>query len=125
MGAAGEVRVWPAVLFLLYFWTGSNAPGQEQEAGAASELSRLKSEYGESVQPFFKRYCYRCHGARRMESGVRLDALDLNLGDKELFLLQHVHKQLQEDMKASGKRRSSRGRSVFGAIGRRRPSRSI
>ena len=28
--------------------------------------------------------------------------------------------QLQEDMKASGKRRSSRGRSVFGAIGRRR-----
>ena len=98
MGAAGEVRVWPAVLFLLYFWTGSNAPGQEQEAGAASELSRLKSEYGESVQPFFKRYCYRCHGARRMESGVRLDALDLNLGDKELFLLQHVHKQLQEDM---------------------------
>ncbi|MEE3178920.1 MAG: DUF1587 domain-containing protein, partial [Verrucomicrobiota bacterium] len=44
-----------------------------------------------------KRYCYRCHGAKKMKSGVRVDILDGSLEDKQLFLLKHVHKQLVDE----------------------------
>ena len=83
-----------ALLLLLRPWAGA------QEAGAEArepELKRLKSQFAENVQPLLKRYCYRCHGAKRMKSGVRLDQISLTLDDSELFLLRHVHKQLQEE----------------------------
>ena len=83
-----------ALLHLLVPWAGA----QEAEIGSREpELERLKSQFAESVQPLLKRHCYRCHGAKRMKSGVRVDQLGLTLEDKELFLLQHIHKQLKEE----------------------------
>ena len=83
-----------ALLHLLAPWAGA----QEAEIGSREpELERLKSQFAESVQPLLKRHCYRCHGAKRMKSGVRVDQLDLTLEDKELFLLQHIHKQLKQE----------------------------
>ena len=73
--------------------------GFAQEKDRNSELvaAQLESQFRETVQPVLKRYCYRCHGAKKMKSGVRVDILDGSLEDKQLFLLKHVHKQLVDE----------------------------
>ena len=48
------------------------------------------------MQPVLKNYCYRCHGAKKMKPGVRVDILDGSLDDKQLFLLKHVLEQLKD-----------------------------
>lgn len=71
---------------------------QAEEGGTSeSESTRLQSQFRENVQPILKSYCYRCHGAKKMKSGVRVDILDGSLEDKQLFLLKHVRKQLQDE----------------------------
>ena len=85
------------VCFALLHFLGPWAGAQEGETLASeSGATGLKSQFRESVQPLLKRYCYRCHGTKRMKSGVRVDQLDLNFEDKELFLLQHIHKQMRQ-----------------------------
>ena len=78
---------------------GSLGLGFAQEEVGNSELvaAQLESQFRETVQPVLKRYCYRCHGAKKMKSGVRVDILDGSLEDKQLFLLKHVHKQLVDE----------------------------
>ena len=72
------------------------ARGESEER--EPHLRQLESRFRETVQPFLKSYCYRCHGSRKMKSGVRVDQLDLSLEDKQLFLLKHVHKQLKDEV---------------------------
>ncbi len=72
------------------------ARGESEER--EPHLRQLESQFRETVQPFLKSYCYRCHGSRKMKSGVRVDQLDLSLEDKQLFLLQHIHKQLKDEV---------------------------
>jgi len=69
---------------------------QEEESNK-SESVQLESQFREKVRPVLKSYCYRCHGAKKMKSGVRIDILDGSLEDKQLFLLKHVHKQLVDE----------------------------
>jgi hypothetical protein len=61
---------------------------QDKEAG--------QSRFQEKVQPVLEQYCFRCHGPEKKKSGVRVDIIDGSLGDKQLFLLKHVLKQLEE-----------------------------
>ncbi|MCS5538529.1 MAG: hypothetical protein NZ804_00945, partial [Roseibacillus sp.] len=70
------------------------ARGESEER--EPHLRQLESRFRETVQPFLKSYCYRCHGSRKMKSGVRVDQLDLSLEDRQLFLLKHVYKQLKD-----------------------------
>ncbi|MCH2063929.1 MAG: DUF1592 domain-containing protein [Roseibacillus sp.] len=72
------------------------ARGESEER--EPHLQQLEAQLRETVQPFLKSYCYRCHGSRKMKSGVRVDQLDLSLEDKQLFLLQHIHKQLKDEV---------------------------
>jgi hypothetical protein len=92
--------IFRCVPFLLApFLGGMVGLGLAQEEEFELVPSRLESQFRESVQPILKSYCYRCHGARKMKSGVRIDILDGTLEDKQLFLLKHVLKQLAgEDM---------------------------
>ena len=70
---------------------------QEKDRNSELVVAQLESQFRETVQPVLKRYCYRCHGAKKMKSGVRVDILDGSLEDKQLFLLKHVHKQLVDE----------------------------
>ena len=70
---------------------------QEEERDSKLVAAQLKSQFRETVQPVLKRYCYRCHDAKKMKSGVRVDILDGSLEDKQLFLLKHIHKQLVDE----------------------------
>ena len=89
------------IRFLPFFLVGGivglgMARGESE--GREPHLRQLESQFRETVQPFLKSYCYRCHGSRKMKSGVRVDQLDLSLEDKQLFLLQHIHKQLKDEV---------------------------
>ncbi len=85
------------ILFLGIFHSFKNLGFAQEEESNKSESVQLESQFRETVQPVLKRYCYRCHGAKKMKSGVRIDILDGSLEDKQLFLLKHVHKQLVDE----------------------------
>ena len=89
------------IRFLPFFLVGGivglgMARGESEEREPL--LRQLEAQFRETVQPFLKSYCYRCHGSRKMKSGVRVDQLNLSLEDKQLFLLQHIHKQLKDEV---------------------------
>ena len=88
------------IRFLPFFLVGGivglgMARGESEEREPL--LRQLEAQFRETVQPFLKSYCYRCHGSRKMKSGVRVDQLNLSLEDRQLFLLQHIHKQLRNE----------------------------
>ncbi|MFP6738623.1 MAG: DUF1587 domain-containing protein, partial [Planctomycetota bacterium] len=68
----------------------------EEEGESAPAEGQLESRYRESVRPVLEKYCFRCHGPKKKKSGVRVDILDGSLEDKQLFLLKHMLKQLEE-----------------------------
>ena len=81
---------------LILLVAGGAVAEEEGVREAPVGSSGLESQFRETVQPLLKRYCYRCHGEKKMKSGVRLDQISLSFEDSELFLLRHVHKQLKE-----------------------------
>ena len=84
------------ILLCLCHLFGNWGLAQDNEPGK-SEPSSLRSEFRETVEPILENYCYRCHGPEKKKSGVRVDIIDGSLEDKQLFLLKHILKQLEED----------------------------
>ena len=92
-------RLLPLWILLLGLFPlcGDLGLAQEEEAGKSAPVEgNLESRYHERVRPILAKYCFRCHGAKKKKSGVRVDILDGSLGDKQLFLLKHIFKQLEE-----------------------------
>ncbi|MEC9055546.1 MAG: DUF1587 domain-containing protein, partial [Verrucomicrobiota bacterium] len=87
---------------LILLVAGGAVAEEEGVREAPVGFSGLESQFRETVQPLLKRYCYRCHGEKKMKSGVRLDQISLSFEDSELFLLRHVHKQLKEQAMPPG-----------------------
>ena len=48
------------------------------------------------VLPFLNSYCIKCHGEKKMKSGVRLDLIDSGTDNKNLLLLQHSFDQISD-----------------------------
>lgn len=69
----------------------SPAMGQERPAVAAEEAT-----FQEQIQPLVKKYCLRCHNADEMKSGIRVDQLSAAPGDRQLFLLKDIAKQVAD-----------------------------
>ena len=84
--------------FFAVFLSAGIRLGHAQEAGIQEiATARLESEFQKHVQPVLKSFCYRCHGAEKKKSGVRVDILDGSLEDKQLYLLKHVLDQLKDE----------------------------
>ena len=49
------------------------------------------------VEPFLKKFCFRCHNADNMKSGIRVDRLNGKLEDRNLKLWTHIRGQLREE----------------------------
>ena len=86
------------IAVLLIFLVGVTGLGfcLEEAGKPVAARGQLEARYRESVQPILEKYCVRCHGPEKKKSGVRVDILDASLGDKQLFLLKHMLKQLKE-----------------------------
>ena len=88
---------WISALFISLGWAPGFGFSREEEGEKSPPVgAQIESEYRESVRPVLEKYCYRCHGPKKKKSGVRVDVLDGSLDDKQLFLLKHIFKQLEE-----------------------------
>ena len=88
-------------------------PSRAEPASAPAESSAdssgaLRVEFEERVRPVLERFCYRCHNADRMKSGVRVDHLDGSLPDETAALWRKIGELLANDeMPPEGKPRPS------------------
>ncbi len=57
----------------------------------------IQRSFQERVRPLLTKYCLRCHNAKRMKSGIRVDRLTGALEDRELHLLENIRKQLADE----------------------------
>lgn len=93
---------------LLVVTIATTSVAQQAIGDTELRVAQLESQFREKVQPVLERHCYRCHGAKKKKSGVRVDILDGSLEDKQLFLLEHVLDQLEdEDMPPEDERQPS------------------
>lgn len=70
-----------AILTLAFALVQLEAQGVD--AGKIPPAAKKAVDFKKDIQPLFKDKCYKCHGAARQESGLRLDRRDdaLNGGD--------------------------------------------
>ncbi len=64
-------RIALGVVWLLGFW-GLPASAEDRSSKASAHV------FDEQVRPFLARHCFHCHGERRQEAGLRLDALGVD-----------------------------------------------
>jgi len=91
--------------FSLIVWTGLclNSAAEAQsvqtaaDAAAAGEQT-LRQSFGSQVQPLLQKFCFRCHNADRMKSGIRVDRLDGRLADRTLRLWDGIRKQIEDQV---------------------------
>ena len=77
-------------------WT---AIAQDARVAARTNERRValqKKDFKKQIQPLLKKFCWRCHNADKMTSGIRLDRLDGALLDKRLFLWKDILKQVED-----------------------------
>lgn len=64
----------------------------------ADEVSeKLASSFSETVKPFLNQFCVGCHNAEDLTAGVRVDALDAALEDRQLKLWEAIRSQLEKN----------------------------
>lgn len=56
-----------------------------------------EASFKKDVAPFLKKFCFRCHNADNMKSGIRVDRLNGKLEDRNLKLWTHIRGQLKEE----------------------------
>ena len=72
------------------------ATAEDAPAKPASAISTDAIAFNEQIQPFFQKFCVRCHNPDNMKSGVRVDQLTATPDDRQLFLLQAIQKQVDD-----------------------------
>ncbi len=68
----------------------------EKEAQEAQEAVR-EAQFKAEIRPLLDQYCFKCHGAEEMKSGVRVDLLDGAFRGEHVVLWQHIAEQLEEE----------------------------
>ena len=56
--------------------------------------AEVKSRFEKQVEPLLAKYCVRCHGEKKIESGIRVDRLDGGLDDRWLPLWKGIRRQV-------------------------------
>ncbi|MBC8290666.1 MAG: DUF1587 domain-containing protein, partial [Planctomycetes bacterium] len=64
-------------------------------ASAFDELD--EASFKKDVEPLLKKFCFRCHNADKMKSGIRVDRLNGKLADRHLKLWTHIRGQLKKE----------------------------
>jgi hypothetical protein len=85
------------VIFLAL--TSDPAVGQEKPELNIPEAARKTPEersFKKKIQPLLEKYCLRCHNAKEMKSGIRVDHLDGTMENNRLFLWRGIREQVDE-----------------------------
>jgi len=76
---------------------GTPTNGQKSSTSViatASNASANQWTFKNHVQPLLKKYCFECHNAENIESGIRVDQLNDTPENKHLFVWKDVLKQI-------------------------------
>ena len=84
---AGPGSESPPILF---------AKDVEPEDLFAERAAELKSRFQEQIGPLLVKHCVRCHGEKKIESGIRVDRLDGGLEERWLPLWKGIHRNVVE-----------------------------
>ncbi|MFP6668603.1 MAG: LamG-like jellyroll fold domain-containing protein, partial [Pirellulales bacterium] len=85
------------ILSLLPLDSARAEDDQTPRKAAESKSSEISRSFDQKIQPLLKKYCVRCHNAKKMTSGIRLDHLNGALEDGQLFLWKDILKQVADE----------------------------
>ena len=85
---AGPGSESPPILF---------ATDVEPEDTFAERAAELKTRFEKQVGPLLVKHCVRCHGEKKVESGIRIDRLDGGLSERWLPLWKGVRRNVVEE----------------------------
>src|SRR6187455_3421012 len=73
------------------------ALGQQPKEQAAQPDAVNNATFQKSIQPLFKEFCWRCHNADNMKSGIRVDHLAATPEDRHLPLVSAIATQVGDN----------------------------
>ena len=74
------------------------AKDQDPVDAFAQRAATVKSRFEKQVEPLLAKYCVRCHGEKKIESGIRVDRLDGGLEDRWLPLWKGIRHQVADQV---------------------------
>ena len=98
--ATKNVALVALALSLLVSDWQSNAQETSKAADPVPNAAAADTDekaFRESVQPFLKKHCVRCHNADKTKSGIRVDQLNGTPEDKHLPLWKNILKQVEDE----------------------------
>ena len=63
----------------------------------AEKEGALRERFDRDIKPLLVKYCEGCHGAKKIESGIRVDRLDGSLEDRWIPLMKGIRRNLAEE----------------------------
>lgn len=63
---------------------------------ASAADAEMESTFRERIEPLIRKYCFDCHNADEMKSGVRVDRLSSSPDDRQIYLWKAIQKQIDE-----------------------------
>ncbi|MFP6701161.1 MAG: c-type cytochrome domain-containing protein, partial [Planctomycetaceae bacterium] len=63
----------------------------------AERAAEVKTRFDKQVGPLLVKHCVRCHGEKKVESGIRIDRLDGGLDERWLPLWKGVRRNVVEE----------------------------
>jgi hypothetical protein len=67
------------------------------EAVATGEGARIQHSFQDQIRPLLEEFCLRCHNAKKMKSGIRVDHLNGGLEERHLALWREIQKQAADE----------------------------
>ncbi|MCA9178209.1 MAG: DUF1592 domain-containing protein, partial [Planctomycetales bacterium] len=80
--------IWACVITLA-------RPLTADDVALANRERALEEQFQKHIRPLVQQHCLRCHGAEKMESGIRLDQLNGGPDDRQLQLWRAIAKLLE------------------------------
>ena len=59
-------------LLSLLYWEGTSGLRSQPQAKDAAAPGSLEKRFGATIQPFFERYCFSCHGPKKRKGQLDL-----------------------------------------------------
>ncbi|MFT5528235.1 MAG: hypothetical protein ACI9HK_006224, partial [Pirellulaceae bacterium] len=90
------IRPWVLTFFALAAVVCAPAMAQEETTPQIAESS-LRQHFATDIQPLLTKFCFRCHNAEQMKSGIRVDVLNGGLDDRQIFLWEDILEQVGDE----------------------------
>lgn len=88
-----QARRYGLLVCLFYCFVGTSCRLWAQAEDDTKAV--IQHRFEKQIKPFFAEFCIHCHDEDEMEAGIRLDRLEPDFADSQLYLWQDLLKQLK------------------------------